>query len=304
MTRTTRINTTLAAAVAAVALVAVPAIHAQQNQSGGDAGQALEQLKEKQRQEIERQGSRTISVQEKAVYGLAELPPELMNQAFEQISTDPSIAKIRVLQIANILQLLSALGDESQEAQDLQQQARELRDVALKIEFKELVTREELRQPFAKAALKAAAFQQASAKKGIENNDEEQTGYSLKGAGAYLTVAHVFAGKSPSAQVSRAAYDASTLGEQIIQNAQPTTYASMTGDTRSAGRGQDQRGPQGQQDQDGRAQTAGGQQGGQMSQDKANIPQEAEKVVQDLKTAIGGVSIEGGQGQREGRQTR
>ena len=74
------------------------------------------------------------------------------------------------------------------------------------------------------AALAAAAFYQQSAKLGYGKTEEEQTGYTLKGAAEYLTGAHVYAELRPTGEVSRAAFDAERLGQQIIRVLRPRTH--------------------------------------------------------------------------------
>jgi hypothetical protein len=107
--------------------------------------------------------------------------------------------------------------------QGLWRAAEDLRDLAMRIEYRQVLTRDELREPFARASIAMASFYQRAAKSGFDRQDAEETGYTLKGAAEYLAAAHAFGQQRPSAQTSRALFDADRLGEQIIRLSKPTT---------------------------------------------------------------------------------
>lgn len=272
-------KSSFAAAILAAATFAVPAFAADKKQDnrqdGGSAAQALTKVTDQQKAEADRQGSRKVEVQEKAIWGLGELPPKLMSRACEELASEPGKASLAIMQSANILDLTAAIGkDRGDASKDLMKQAEMLREVARKVETRQILDRKELGKPFAAASLAAAKYYQSSAEAGLKANDEEQTGYSLMGASGYLTAAHVFGQQKPSAEVSRAAYDANLVATQIVKNSKPTT---VTGETKASGdRGQDKSGDAG---------------------DKANIPEGTEQIVSNLKQAIDGVTL----GDREGR---
>ena len=207
----------------------------QMNGTSGDAAQQIEQVKQQRQQEASAQGDRKIEVREKAAYGLGELPPDLMTKAIMDIAADPKSATVSVLQAANLLEIVAAVDADAPESKALVEQSKALRDTARQIEFRQLLSPDGLKRPFAKAALAGADYYRASAAKGLEQNDEETVGYSLKGAGQYLAVAHVFAEKEPSAQVALASYNAEVLADQIINASKPTTRTRSPGAaTRSA----------------------------------------------------------------------
>ncbi len=245
--------------VAIAALSAAPAL----------AETSVEQAKQQHEKEAKSQGSHMIQVEERAVWGLGELPPDLMTQAFVKLASDPHQAELGVMQSADILQLQAASMPDLSESKALKQAADELRGVARKMEYRQVLTPDQLRQPFAKAALAAAAFYQVEAKRGLEMNDEEKTGYSLKGAAQYLAAAHAFAGREPTPEVSRAAYDGNLLGEQIINASKPLAGAKGEDAARTAG-----------------AEMKGQDNGSQSPDDKANLPQPTKQVVADLGQAI------------------
>ena len=275
--RTKLTSTTLTAAFGTASLLTASLLIAPPA-SAASAEQALEDVKEMQKKEYDQQSDRMVQVEESAIYGLAELPPTLMSEAYLKLTRDPDQSKLLVLQSANILQALSALGD-GPEAQQLKQQSESLRDVAWQIGFRQLTNQKDLKPPFAKATLAAAAFQQASAARGLEMNNEEQLGYSLKGASAYTAITHAFLEKNPDAQVSRAVYDASTVGEQIISNSLPTTYAVQMRDqqgTSKSGVNPDQQ----RVNATGDAKSA-----------DANIPAETNQIIADLGEAIQSINL-------------
>lgn len=277
--------------------------------SSQDAEAALKQVAEQRKQEMEAQGSRKVEVQEKAIWGLGELPPKLMTKACEQLAEDADKAKLSVMQAANILELTASIGKDSGEARQLIEQANQLREIAMKIETREIISRDQLKQPFAKASLAAAKYYEAAARNGLQKNDEEQTGYTLMGAAGYLTAAHVFAEQKPSAEVSRAAYDANVTAEQIVKLSKNTTIKpegmQMTGN-----RGQDEQGSvQGSADNstqrrmerdrqasgntgsDNASNSGSSNSSNQKQDDKANIPNGTEQVVENLKKAIDSVQL-------------
>ena len=224
--------TTRVAAVALAAAFVTPAF-------ADDAKQGLKNVMEQQKQEVKQQGDRQVQVPEKAIWGLGELPPDLMTKAMDQLASEPDMAKLKVMQAANILQLTAAMSPDNSESQMLMEQADTLRKCAFKIETRQVISKSQLKEPFARASLAAAKYYQASAKMGLQKQDEEKTGYSLKGASAYLTAAHVFSGREPTAEVSRAAYDANVLAGQIIKGSKPTTEGK-TSEMVASNRGQDQ----------------------------------------------------------------
>lgn len=234
--------------------------------------QALEQTMKQRQSEAAKAGDKKIEVAERAVWGLGELPPDLMTKAFDGLATNVKQSELCVMQAANILQLQAASNPELPESELLKEQAEALREVARKIEFREVITKEQLREPFAKAAIAAADYYRAEAGKGVEMNDEEKTGYSLKGASAYLTAAHFFADKQPSAQASLAAYNGDVLAEQIINGSKPTTYEVAKN---SDNKGGDAQAASSKQDAD-----------ATRSGDKANLPYGTAQAVADLREAI------------------
>ena len=244
--------------------------------------QALEQTMKSRGAEAAKAGDKKIEVAERAVWGLGELPPDLMTKAFDGLATNVRQSELNVMQAANILQLQAASNPDLDESDALGKQADALREVARKIEFREVITKEQLREPFAKAAIAAADYYRAEAGKGVSENDEEKTGYSLKGASAYLVAAHFFADKQPSPEVSLAAYNGDTLAEQIINGSKPTTYEVAKN---SDGQG-------------GEAQTASSKQDADAvrSGDKANLPDGTKQAVADLEKAIKSAQQAIGQG--------
>lgn len=259
----------------------------QQQGATTDPQQQLNQVKQAQLREFMAQGDRQVQVREAAVWALSDLPPELMHRAMERLSQKPEDAVTSVLQAANILELQSAIAA-GQSSERLRNTARELNDIAFQIHFKQLLTQDDLRQPFARAAIAAATYYQEAAQEGVKRNDEERTGYSLRNASRYLSLAHTFAQKEPTAQVSLAAYNADTLGEQIVRNSRPTSY-DVTGPVRLSARGQQEQRDQDQQedrrDQDARPDQQQQQQRGGGGE-AAAIPQQTEQVVRDLQQAI------------------
>jgi hypothetical protein len=113
--------------------------------------------------------------------------------------------------------------------QGLWRAAEELRDLAMRIEYRQVLTRDELRQPFERASIAMASFYQRAAKEGFDRQDPEETGYTLKGAADYLAAAHAFGQQRPTAATSRALFDADRLGEQIIKLSKPTTVQPHNG---------------------------------------------------------------------------
>ena len=227
------IRTISRTAAATAAFVVGASVYAQQvvapaPQPAGDAHGELKEAKEKAKAEVDQKGGQRVYVEQKAIWALGDLPPKLMHMAVEKLAKEPDDARKAVLQASNIFQLQSALAQGTPEADRLRQAAEQLREVALGIEFKQVMTKDELKKPFANAALAAAAFYQQAAKLGYGKAEEEQTGYTLKGAAEYLTVAHVYAEQKPTAEVSRAAVDADRLGQQIIRLAKPTTIQAKT----------------------------------------------------------------------------
>jgi hypothetical protein len=288
--------------------------------ASGDAESALKNVARKMKQEAEAQGDRKIQVAERAVWGLGELPPKLMSKACELIATDADKAKLSVMQAANILELTASIGKDTGESRELMEQAKQLRDVAGKIETRQILTQDQLKQPFARAALAAAKYYEAAARNGLEKNDEEQTGYTLMGAAGYLTAAHVFADKEPTAEVSRAAYDANVTAQQIVRLSKETTVQPQGMQTADA-RGADNQGQastntdqpadaqaspdsntqrQMERQGEGRVQPGIGSASGtsntgssssDSAQDQANIPQATRQVLDNLKQAISSINL-------------
>jgi hypothetical protein len=175
--------------------------------------------------------------------------------------------------------------------QGLWRAAEDLRELAMKIEYKQVLTKDELREPFARAATSMAAFYQKAAESGLQRQDEEQTGYALKGAAEYLAAAHAFGQRRPTPETSRAIFDGERLANQIVKLSKPTTLqkdqkndtartADASGDLNDAAR------------------TAGGRQPNAQS-----IPQEAGQVISNLGDAIRQAETrQGATGQDAGRQ--
>ncbi len=279
---------TSTAAVIATATVAVPAFgQAQERERGRDGGQQqLDQLRQREKSEEDAQGDRRVEVREKALWALGDLPPKLMHRAMEKMAQEPDEARKAVMQSANILELQSALSQGQGRGGDrLTAEAESLRELARRIEYKEVLSRDELKEPFSRAAMAAASFYQEAAQAGLQRQDEEQTGYTLKAASEYFTAAHAFGEKQPTGEVSRAIFDADRLSSQIVKLSKPTTYQSeQRGDGATARR-------EGEGDLRDNARTAGARAG----EGAGSIPQEADRVISTLGDAIrqaGGTAAE------------
>lgn len=158
--------------------------------------------------------------------------------------------------------------------QGLWRAAEDLRELAMRIEYKQVLTRDELREPFARAATSMAAFYQKAAENGLQRQDEEQTGYTLKGAAEYLAAAHAFAQRKPTPETSRAIFDGERLANQIVKLSKPTTL--QKDQKNDAARSADAAG-----DLNDAARTAGARQA-----DAKSIPQEAGQVIANLGDAV------------------
>jgi hypothetical protein len=287
--------------------------------------QQLEQTKQQEKAEARQQGDRKVEVREMALWSLGDLPPKLMHKAMEKLADEPAEARKAVMQAANIFELQASLAMQkqgmAQQAQGQQQQeqqknpaqtdrglgayqasgagdwsntrdqnlwraAEDLRELAMKIEYKQVLTKDELREPFSKAALSMAAFYHKAAEAGLKRQDEEQTGYTLKGAADYFAAAHAFGQRKPTPEVSRAIFDSDRLANQIVKLSKPTTLQKdLKNDAAKSG---------GQGDLADAARTAGSQQGGN-AQQRQQLPQEAEQVVRNLGQAIQQTQPAGGQ---------
>jgi hypothetical protein len=155
--------------------------------------------------------------------------------------------------------------------QGLWRAAGELRDLAMRIEYKQVLTKDELRAPFERASVAMASFYQRAAKSGFDRQDLAETGYTLKGAAEYLAAAHAFGQERPTAATSRALFDADRLGEQIIKLSKPTTVGRQNASAEN---------PTNANDQGDTARTAGARQAA------APIPQETGQVIANLGDAI------------------
>lgn len=262
------------------AVVGISALAQQrQQESSGNAGDQLEQAKQQILSEYRRQGDQEVEVPQRAIWVLGMLPPELMHQAVRELSEDPEAASTHIMQAANILQLHSALA-RGDAADRLQRAAQALNETALDVSLGQSLATRQLREPFAEASLAMARFYQQYADRGLERGDQEITGYSLKGASQYLSSAHTFAGNEPSPQTSLALYNARILGQQIVQSAKPTTYAT-------ARQGDGARGD---------AEQAAAREG------RATLPEETQRVIADLNAALDEVTAEMDRGQADQRQ--
>jgi hypothetical protein len=157
--------------------------------------------------------------------------------------------------------------------QGLWRAAEDLRELAMRIEYKQALTKDDLREPFARASLAMASFYQRAAQSGLQRQDEEQTGYTLKGAAEYFSAAHTFCQMRPTPEASRAMFDGERLAKQIVQLSKPTTVQKDQKNEAS-------RNARGEGDLND-ARTAAARQA-----DAKSLPQEAGQVIANLGDAI------------------
>ena len=307
-------------------------------QQAGQAAQRLSEVYEREQAEAQRQGSRRVEVREKALWGLSSVARERMHDAMKHLVEEPDKAYKDIMLTANVLELQASLGKDRQQQQQgagrqgvtpqgeagqqqpqgqqaqaqqqgggsatdrLMRQAEQLRDLAKHVEFKMVLTRDDLKQPFAEASLALADFYQEAAQAGVGKADEEQTGYTLRNAAEYFQIAHTFAEKRPSVEASKAILDADRLGEQIVKLSKATTGQKQKEEqtAKADGQGGDPKQAKGEGDlKEQEARVAGARGGGQ--QQGGGQQEEARRVVEQLGKAIdetrAGV---GGQGGKDG----
>ena len=256
--------------------------------------QSLEQVKQARQSEADRQGGRMIQVREKAVWGLSDVAQERIFSAMKHLVEEPDKAEKDLMVLADVIELQASLG--GQEGQQRGAQAAEpIRDASQRVRYKQLVTKQELQRTLGQAALSLAQVQFQGARQGVERQDQEQTGYPLTSAATFLGIAHTLLDRQPATDVSRAIYDAETLGKQIVKLSQPTTGQ---GAQQTAGRNGDGTG-----DLANTARQAGGRIGGEGAAANA-MPAEARRVVEQFGQALQqsrtSLQPQGGQQQQEG----
>ena len=303
-------------------------------QQAGQAAQRLSEVYERERAEAQRQGSRRVEVREQALWGLSEVAKERMHDAMKHLVEEPDKAYKDIMLTANVLELQASLGRDRQQQQQgasrqgvspqgeqgqpqqqaqgqqqqggsatdrLMKQAEQLRDLAKDVEYKLVLNKDDLKQPFAQASLALADFYQEAARAGVGKGDEEQTGYTLRGAAEYFQIAHTFAEKRPSVEVSKAILDADRLSEQIVKLSKATTGQKQKegGTAKADGQGGDPKQAKGEGDlKDQEARVAGARVGGQQ---QGGQQEEARRVVEQLGRAINQAQANmAGQGAQDG----
>jgi len=207
------------------------AARADQPMAGSDeARQSFDRLRDAEKREMEQQGNRTVQVREMALWGIGADVKDKLHDAMDELAENPDKAHKCVMHAANIMELQSAMAD-TEAKNDLMQEAQSLRDVAQQIEYRQTLSKDQLKPAFAKASLALARFYQQSATAGLQRADEEQTGYSLHCAAEYLSVAHTYGELPPNLDVSVALLDANRFSEQVIKDSKHTTaQVQMTGE--------------------------------------------------------------------------
>lgn len=221
------------------------------SQSSQSQSQSLDQVRQSRKSQMQSEGSRMIQVQEKAVWGLTEVAKDRMFMAMRHIIEEPMKAKQDLMILADVIELHQAVAQSgggssqtggsssvagsssdspmasgssgSSRSGSQSQWADQVRDAAMRIEFKQLVTKQELQQSLAQAAIALAQTQYQIAQQGLREQSANRTAYPLMYAGEFLGIAHTLSDKKPSDQVAKAIYDAQTLGHQLVALSQPTT---------------------------------------------------------------------------------
>jgi hypothetical protein len=291
------------AVLALAAAITVPTFAQSQSSS---SGQSLDQVKQARKSQMQSEGSHQIQVAERAIYGLPEVAKDRMFMAMRHIVEEPAKAKVDMMVLADVIELQSAAaqsggqsGTSSQmgsssvsgSSQSQSQAAEQVRDAAMRIEFKQLVTKQELQQSLAQAAIALAQTQYQLAQQGLQQQDANRTAYPLMYAGEFLGIAHTLSDKKPSDQVSKAIYDAQTLGHQLVALSQPTTGQQSS---QASGQASKQsiddlaQAAAGQMSGTGAGagQTAAGQTGAQSGQGNTKMSSEAQRIVQEFGQAL------------------
>lgn len=326
-------NLLLKSAAAVVAATLSTSAYAQAQQQGqqqpGQAAQKLSEVYEREQAEAQRQGSRPVEVREQALWGLSDIAKERMHDAMKNLVQEPDKAYKDIMLTANVLELQASLGksrdqqrggqrqgvtpqgEQGQQQQAQQQggskadkllrQAEQLRDLAKHVEYKLVLTKDDLKQPFAEASLALADFYQEAAQAGVGKADEEQTGYTLRNAAEYFQIAHTFAERRPSVEASKAIFDADRLGSQIVKLSKATTGQKQNENQSAKADGQsgDRQQKQGEGDlkeQEARVAGArvGGEQAGQL-QEARRVVEQLGKAIEQTRTNLGGQQ-QGGEG--------
>jgi len=202
-----------------------------------ESSPGIDRLRTAEQREMEKQGNRMVQVPERAIWGMGEAVADTMHEAMEMLAKDPDKAHLKVKQVANLVDIQAAMFEDPAK-QQLTQQAQNLRNLSQQIEYRQALSKDNLRQPFAQASIALADAYQQAAKMGLDRQDAERTGYALKNAAGFLSVAHTYAERSPSGTVSTAILDADRMGEQIIRTSKFTTQQiSRMGESQNQGEG-------------------------------------------------------------------
>jgi CRISPR/Cas system CSM-associated protein Csm2 small subunit len=264
----------------------------QQNNNQGGGSSPIDQVKQQAKQEMQQQGSRQFQVDEKVAWGLSGQPRELLTKAMKNIADEQHDAKEDIMAAAAAmrLQAAAATGPQQQQRQQLEQSAQQLQELAMKVSYKQVLDKDQLKQPFGTALLSLAQFYQAGASEGLnQQQDMEATGYTLKHASKAFQTAHAFLDKKPTEQVSQALYDAENVAMKLISQSRKTTNQAQQANGQTA----NNEGTGDLAD----AQAAGGIIGGDRAQQQLRT--EAQRAVDQLGQAISSANQGGGQQQQQ-----
>ena len=219
-------------AVAAVAMSAATAVGQQQQppehmgeMTAGGNGSAKAQVQDvarKRDSEVMDSGSRMVRVPERALIELSSAPRELFHKALEHLEEEPGKVADDVRRAADLFDLEAARAD-GQTKDKMEKCALTLRALGTKVETRQVLSKEALEQAFARALHTLSAFEVEQARTGFAAKDEFRTGQAIRQSNYDLALALVYAKQQPSPEVSRALYDADTIGEQMLDLVTPTT---------------------------------------------------------------------------------
>jgi len=157
-----------------------------------------------------------VMLDESIVYMLANEPAVHFAQAREDLAANNPRKAAAEIRLAAACLNMQAARPGLQSSSELKDQAKQLHQIARRVEQGELKNASELRQDFCNAELALAQAFQSCAHRDLQQNRTVRAGHDLLAASDALHQAVILSNGQLQSQTSRAISDANDLGNQLI----------------------------------------------------------------------------------------